>query len=199
MIPAKASYGSWKSPITSTLLTSAGIGFSELHFSSGGVYWVESRPDEAGRVAIVRCSSDGKITDAIPPAFNARTRVHEYGGGAYCVFGHTIFFSNFKDQRLYRQERNGEPQAITPEQTPPRSLRYADSRVTPDGEWIICVRERHEEGREASNELVSVPPNGSGEVRVIAGGYDFYSFPPAMTLTSPEPLGGTLTISLDAS
>ena len=177
MSPAKASYGSWKSPITSTLLTSAGIGFSELHLSSGELYWLESRPDEAGRVAIVRCSSDGKLTDAIPPAFNARTRAHEYGGGAYCVFGHTIFFSNFKDQRLYRQERNGEPQAITPEQTPPRSLRYADSRVSPDGKWIICVRERHEEGREASNEIVSVPPNGSGEVRVIAGGYDFYSFP----------------------
>ena len=92
MSPAKASYGSWKSPITSTLLTSAGIGFSELHFSSNELYWLESRPDEAGRVAIVRCSSDGKITDAIPPAFNARTRAHEYGGGAYCVFGHTIFF-----------------------------------------------------------------------------------------------------------
>src|SRR5438552_16427302 len=161
MIPAKASYGSWKSPITSTLLTSAGIGFSELHFSSGGVYWLESRPDEAGRVAIVRCSSDGKITDAIPLGFNARTRVHEYGGGAYCVFGHTIFFSNFKDQRLYRQEPNGEPQAITPEQTAPRSLRYADGRVTPDGKWIICAWERHGAQRWASKELVGFPANGS--------------------------------------
>src|SRR5207247_5800243 len=134
------------------LPTASAIGLSALQSSNAELYCLESRPAEAGRLAIVRSSSDGKITDAIPPALNARTRVHEYGGGAYCVHGHTIFFSNFKDQRLYRQERNGEPQAITPEQTPPRSLRYADGRVTPDGERIICVRERHEEGREASNE-----------------------------------------------
>src|SRR2546422_5750771 len=112
MSPAKASYGSWKSPITSTLLTSAGIGFSELHLSSGELYWLESRPDEAGRVAIVRCSSDGKITDAIPPAFNARTRAHEYGGGAHCVFRHTIFFSNFHDPRLYRPGTYRGPPAL---------------------------------------------------------------------------------------
>src|SRR2546425_10730041 len=105
MSPAKASYGSWKSPITSTLLTSAGIGFSELHLSSGELYWLESRPDEAGRVAIVRCSSDGKITDAIPPAFNARTRAHEYGGGAYFRVRPTVLLFNFKDQRLYRAGR----------------------------------------------------------------------------------------------
>src|SRR2546428_4757961 len=98
MSPAKASYGSWKSPITSTLLTSAGIGFSELHLSSGELYWLESRPDEAGRVAIVRCSSDGKITDAIPPAFNARTRAHEYGGGDYIFVSHTTFSSTFQDR-----------------------------------------------------------------------------------------------------
>src|SRR5438093_12901618 len=101
MSPAKASYGSWKSPITSTLLTSAGIGFSELHLSSGELYWLESRPDEAGRVAIVRCSSDGKIMDGIPPAFNARTRAHEYGAVADGEFGHTLFFPDFEAQRLH--------------------------------------------------------------------------------------------------
>src|SRR5437016_7514695 len=177
MSPANASYGSWKSPITSTLLTSAGIGFSELQFSNGELYWLESRPDEAGRVAIVRSSTNGKITDAIPAPFNARTRVHEYGGGAYCVHGHTIFFSNFKDQRLYRQEPNEQPQAITEQTAVAGSLRYADGRVTPDGNWIICVRERHEAGREAINEIISLPVNSTNGARVIVEGYDFYSFP----------------------
>src|SRR2546422_9892421 len=101
MSPATASYGSWKSPITSTLLTSAGIGFSELHFSDGELYWLESRPDEAGRVAIVRCSSEGEMTDAIPPTFNARTRVHEYGGRASLRPGPTIFFSDFQSKPRY--------------------------------------------------------------------------------------------------
>ena len=177
MSPTTAAYGSWKSPITSALLTSSGIGFSEVQFSGGQVYWLESRPDEAGRVAIVRCSADGKTSDAVPQTFSTRSRAHEYGGGAYFVHRDTIFFSNFKDQRLYRQEPNREPVAITPEPPRPASLRYADGRVTPDGKTIICVRERHEEGREAINEIVSMPADGSGSPRIILEGYDFYSFP----------------------
>jgi len=177
MSPTTAAYGSWKSPITSALLTSSGIGFSEVQFSDGQVYWLESRPDEAGRVAIVRCSADGKTSDAVPQTFSTRSRAHEYGGGAYFVHKDTIFFSNFKDQRLYRQEPNREPVAITPEPPRPASLRYADGRVTPDGKTITCVRERHEEGREAINEIVSMPADGSGSPRIILEGYDFYSFP----------------------
>jgi len=172
-----APFGSWKSPITSALLTSSGIGFSELHFSNGKLFWLESRPDEGGRVAIVRCRFPGVPSDVVPRLFNVRTRVHEYGGGAYCVSGNTIFFSNFKDQRLYRQDGRAKPCPITPEPPAPASLRYADGRVTKDGRLLICVRERHEESREATNEIVAVPVDGSGPARVILRGYDFYSFP----------------------
>jgi dipeptidyl aminopeptidase/acylaminoacyl peptidase len=172
-----APFGSWKSPITSALLTSSGIGFSELHFSNGNLYWLESRPDEAGRVVVVRSSLHGTPVDVTPQGFNARSREHEYGGGAYFAHGDTIFFSNFKDQRLYRQEPACSPLPITPEPQTPASLRYADSRVSPDGKTIICVRERHEEGREALNEIVAIAADGSGEPRIILSGYDFYSFP----------------------
>ena len=172
-----APFGSWKSPITSALLTSSGIGFSEVRFSNGQVYWLESRPDEGGRVVVVRCRPDGAPADLIPPGFNTRTRAHEYGGGAYFIHNNILFFSNFKDQRLYRQDGSGEPRAITPE--PPRlgSLRYADGRVTNDGRTIICVRERHEESREAINEIVAMPAEGVGDAVVLLEGYDFYSFP----------------------
>lgn len=172
-----APFGCWKSPITSSLLTSSGIGFSELQFSNGSLYWLESRPEESGRVAIVRCPKDGSPVEALPREFNARTRVHEYGGGAYFVHRDTVFFSHFKDQRLYRLDSNGPPQAITPEPPQPGCLRYADGRVTPDGRTIVCVRERHEPGHEAINELVALPSDGSAEPKVIAGAYDFYSFP----------------------
>jgi dipeptidyl aminopeptidase/acylaminoacyl peptidase len=172
-----APFGSWKSPISTALLTSSGIGFNELQFSNGNLYWLESRPDEAGRVAIVRCGFAQSSVDAIPQGFNARTRVHEYGGGAYFVHRDTVFFSNFKDQRLYRQDASGAPRAITPEPAVPASLRYADGRVTPDGRIIICVRERHEEGKEAINEIVAMPADGSGSIQTILSGYDFYSFP----------------------
>jgi dipeptidyl aminopeptidase/acylaminoacyl peptidase len=172
-----APFGSWKSPITSALLTSSGIGFSELQFAEENVYWLESRPDEAGRIAIVRCSPVGPPQDAVPADFNARTRAHEYGGGAYFLHGSVIFFSNFKDQRLYRQEKGGKPEPITPEPPQPGSLRYADGRVTPDGKTIVCVRERHVSGQEAINEIVALPADGSSEPQVILSGYDFYSFP----------------------
>jgi len=172
-----ALYGCWKGPITSGLLTSSGIGFSEFQFSNGNLYWLESRPDESGRVVVVRSSPAGAPVDLLPRDYNARTRVHEYGGGAYFLLNDTVFFSNFKDQRLYRIDPRVAPRAITPEPPQPGSLRYADGRVTPDGRTIICVRERHEGGREAINELVALPADGSDEPQIIAQGYDFYSFP----------------------
>src|SRR6185369_364448 len=104
-------------------------------------------------------------------------RAHEYGGGAYFVHRDTVFFSNFKDQRLYRHESARTPQPLTPEPPSPATLRYADGRATPDGRLIICVRERHEEGREAINEIVAMPADGSAAARVVQSGSDFYSFP----------------------
>src|SRR5262249_40438198 len=83
----------------------------------------------------------------------------------------------FKDQRLYREEPNGQPLAITPEPASPAGLRYTDGRVTPDGKIVICVRERHQEGSEAINELVAIAADGSGDAEIIVAGYDFYSFP----------------------
>jgi dipeptidyl aminopeptidase/acylaminoacyl peptidase len=172
-----ALYGCWKGPITGALLTSSGIGFSEFQFSNGNLYWLESRPDESGRVVVVRSSPAGAPVDLLPRDYNARTRVHEYGGGAYFLLNDTVFFSNFKDQRLYRIDPKVTPRAITPEPPQPGSLRYADGRITPDGRTIICVRERHEGGREAINELVALPADGSEEPQIIVHGYDFYSFP----------------------
>jgi len=172
-----AAFGSWKSPVSGALLTSSGITFGEPQFSDGTLYWLESRPDEGGRVAIVRCGLPGTPTDVVPKPFNVRTRVHEYGGGAYLVHGSTVFFSDFKDQQLHRQEPDGTPKPITPAPPKPAALRYADGRVTPDGKTIISVRERHEEGREAINEIVAFPADGSAPPRIILEGYDFYSFP----------------------
>ena len=172
----EAPFGCWKSPISSAVLTSGGIGFAEVHLSLGNVYWLESRPDEGGRVSIVRCSAGGSPIDLIPRTFNARSRVHEYGGGAYSVHNGSLFFSNFKDQRLYRMDSE-RPVPITPEPASPSALRYADGRVTPDGRIIISVRERHNEGHEPINEIVTIPTDGSALPSIILGGYDFYSFP----------------------
>ena len=178
-VPEKqiAAYGAWKSPITTETLVERTVGLGEVRVSDQDLYWLESRPTEAGRSVVVRRSADGATADVTPTGYNARTLVHEYGGGAYAVSGGTVFFANFEDQRLYRQAVGGRPTPISPEPSSPRALRYADFELSPDGSLLYCVRETHTDGEEARNEIVCLPTDGSSEPVVLAGGHDFVSFP----------------------
>jgi len=177
-VPIAAPYGSWPSPITTDLVASeGGVSFGYLDIDEHGVYWTESRPQESGRSALVFRPHDGEPVDVVPPDFNVRTRVHEYGGGAWFRHGSVVFCSSFDDSRLYRIEAPGSgPQPITPESPDPHAFRYADGRVFADGRLIVCVRETHGEG-EPQNELVVLPTDGSAEPQVIASGRDFYAAP----------------------
>ena len=174
--PQVAPYGSWRSPITAELVAESGIRLSEPFAEADAVYWLEMRPSEGGRYVVMRGDAFGSPIDVTPPGFDVRTKVHEYGGGSYVVHDGTVFFSNFVDQRMYRQELAGEPRPITPEPPSPASIRYADMRLTPDGRLIVCVRERHEPDG-VVNELVALPTDGSAEPWSLAGGRDFYAFP----------------------
>src|SRR5262245_13468157 len=171
-------YGSWKSPITSDLIVSGTIGLGQIAIDGEDIYWVETRPQEKGRYVVVKLSPsgqmDGRMVDFTPPSFNVRTRVHEYGGGGFTVSAGVIFFSNFVDQRLYRFDGAGGPQAITPE----IEMRYADGVIDRDRNRMICVREDHSApGREAVNSIVGIPLSGAGALVCLAGGADFYSSP----------------------
>ena len=150
-----------------TVARASGHRFATVSVDGPRTRWSESRPEEDGRVVVV----DSAAGDLTPAGSNARTRVHEYGGGAVWYHGDTVFYSEFSDSRLYR---DGAP--ITPEAPEPNSLRYADGIVTPDGATIVCVRERHEAG-EVINELVSLPSDGSEPPTVIQSGHDFYMAP----------------------
>ena len=107
-------HGSWKSPITSELIVSESVGLGQPTIDGDDIYWIEMRPSEGGRSAIVRREPSGATNDVIPPPFNARTRVHEYGGGDYVVSRGVVYFSNFADQRLYEQIS----ETTTPDYTP---------------------------------------------------------------------------------
>lgn len=169
-----ASYGSWKSPITSELYASAYIGVGEPFLDRDDIYWNELRPKEAGRYVIVRRTPDGKTTDVTPPSFNARTRVHEYGGGSYVLRNGTVYFSNFKDQRLYRQTQGSEPEPITPAV----DLRYADGVIDDRRNRLILVREDHTTSApQAVNTIVSLDLEKGGPGDVLVSGNDFYSNP----------------------
>src|SRR6185436_8813279 len=100
-----ALYGAWKSPITSDLIVKESIGLYQVRLEAPDTYWIELRPSEGGRQVIVRGTPDGQTTDLTPREMNARTRVHEYGGGEYLIHQGEVFFSNFADQQLYHQAR----------------------------------------------------------------------------------------------
>ncbi len=171
-------YGSWISPITSDLIASSGIGMGQVVIADDDIYWNEVRPMENGRNVIVQYSKDKSLTDLTPPGFNARTRVHEYGGLCYAVHNGVLYFSNFADQRLYRISPGELPEAITPAQ----DYRYADGVVDADRMVMYCVREDHTGEGEAVNTLVMLDLTAGGEKpfdagKVLISGNNFYSNP----------------------
>ncbi|MDY7007088.1 MAG: S9 family peptidase [Cyanobacteriota bacterium] len=168
-----APYGSWKSPITADLIVAGTIGLSSLAIDGEDVYWIEGRPSEGGRNVIVRNTPDGQTTDFTPLPFNVRTRVHEYGGGAFLVTDGTIYFSNFADQRLYRQTPDAVPQPLTPEE----NFRYADAVMDKQRDRLICVQEDRTKGGEAINRIVSINIKNEADIQILVEGNDFYASP----------------------
>jgi dipeptidyl aminopeptidase/acylaminoacyl peptidase len=149
------------------------IGLSQIRLDGDDLYWVEQRPSEGGRNVIVRRRPEGEIEDLTSAEFNARTRVHEYGGGAYAVSQGTVWFTNFKDQRLYRQEPGRAPEPITPA----KDIRHADLVVDPQRQCLYAVREDHTTGAsQAVSSIVGLDAR-NGEARSLAEGDDFYAAP----------------------
>jgi len=171
--PIVAPYGSWKSPITADVVAAGEVGLEQIRLDGGDIYWIERRSKEGGRKVIVRRSADGQLADATPVGFNARTRVHEYGGGDYVVSDGTIIFSNFVDQRLYLQRPGSEPKPLTPA----AELRYADGVIDRGRNLLFCVREDHSGHGEAINTLVSIDLGRENAVKIVVSENDFYSSP----------------------
>jgi dipeptidyl aminopeptidase/acylaminoacyl peptidase len=186
MVPPSLPHGAWPTPITSELVVRAAAVLGEVVVDGDDVWWSESRPAEGGRSVIVRRTADGTVADVLPAPWNARTRVHEYGGAAWTVAGGTLWFTEFSDQRLYRLEPGSDaPVAVTPEPAVPAGVRHADLQVLPDGQ-LLAVRETHPASGGAADvvdELVRVGPDGT---EVLVSGPDFVSDP------RPSPEGDAL-------
>ncbi|MFQ6027927.1 MAG: prolyl oligopeptidase family serine peptidase, partial [Dehalococcoidia bacterium] len=172
--PHAAPYGSWKSPITTDLIVAETTSLGQIVLEGADTYWAEARPSEGGRVVILKRAPDGETAEVNPRPYNARTRVHEYGGGAFLVADGVVYFANYDDQRLYRQDLGQDPQPITPE----GDRRYADGVMDRSRSRIICVREDHTDpGTEAVNALVGLDVNGGEPAEVLVSGNDFYAAP----------------------
>jgi len=170
-------FGSWSSPIGAKDLVVGAAGLSEVVVDGADVWFSESRPEEGGRVALMRWRA-GAIQEMTPADANVRTRVHEYGGGAWWVADGSLWYVDDSDQRLRRQDADGTVVLLTAEPDQPKAVRFADGRSTPDKAWFVCVRETHIAGsHEPVNDLVAVAGDGSGTIEVLAAGADFYSSP----------------------
>jgi hypothetical protein len=168
-----APYGSWASPFKIERLTDRVVFLTEPHAAGEIRYWLEGRPEESGRQVLVRREPDGTLTRMTPEGFNARTRVHEYGGAATLVSGDLVITSDFVTGRLSKVVAPGELVAFTPE----RQWRYADMIHDASRNRLIAIREDHEPAKveehgEWVNDLVAIDLE-TGDVRVIAEGCDF--------------------------
>ena len=136
-------YGTWTSPIPAELLVAGAARLGDLVAEGGRTWWSEGRPAEGGREQIVRRDPDGTVHEILPDGFGARTRVHEYGGGAWWVHDGTLFFTNWVDQRLYRLDPPGTgpsaPVPLTPEPPTPHAWRYADGRLRVGMDEVVCA------------------------------------------------------------
>ena len=199
-------YGAWPSPITAAQVAGSRIKIAFPSIIGSAVWWQEDQPEDGGRCTVLRRGADGVTTALLPAPWNARSRVHEYGGMSYLPVASEvavatlaaagladagpeppIVFANFSDQRLYLAGQavaggTGHPVPLTPN---PANLthesRYADFVLSPDSREVWCVRELHSAGR-VTRAIVAVPLDGSaatdpGAVRVLTAGFDFFAFP----------------------
>jgi dipeptidyl aminopeptidase/acylaminoacyl peptidase len=184
-------YGTWPSPLAIEDLVAGPAAVGEVRVDADDVWWSESRPDEGGRIALVRRRVDGTTTDVLDAPWSARTGLYEYGGGAWCVESGVVVFASWDDQRLHRlvaDDPAATPQPLTPEPSSPRGLRYGDVVALNHG-WVIAVREAHpgsggvpDGAPEPRHEIVAVPTDGSAvddpsRIRVLVTGDDFVASP----------------------
>lgn len=168
-----AAFGSWKSPITSNLIVSKTIGIGSIAVNNDDIYWLEKRPQEKGRNVIIGYFQSGGIKNITPSPLSVRSKIHEYGGGAYVVEQDTIYFSNYGDGRIYQQVVNKQPYPLTNK----LQQRYADIIVDQSRNRLICVCEDHSlPNVEAKNSIVTINLT-TGKIETLVEGNDFFSSP----------------------
>lgn len=170
-------YGNWRSPISAKALTAGAASIEDARPGTDATYWSESRPDEGGRSVIMRARG-GHSAEITPAGANVRSTVHEYGGGSWQIHNDTVYYVEYKDQRVRAIDPQGNVTVLTPVPEVERGLRFADFVVSDDGNWVIAVCERHSQAQsEPNNSLVAIATNGSLTLVTLTQGHDFYACP----------------------
>jgi len=178
-----APYGTWDSPVTTDLVAGKTVGLSSLQVDQGSLYWLEARPNENGRSALVRRGPDGRIEDLTPAPLNVASRVHEYGGGAYHVANGRVVFSDKVTGAVWLIDGDAPARQITAVE----GCRYADFAFDPTRGRVLAVREDHrlQPGKVAAEPRAAIvalditgrmpPDENAGQV--LVDGHDFLAAP----------------------
>ncbi|MCB1476213.1 MAG: S9 family peptidase [Rhodobiaceae bacterium] len=165
----KTAFGLWPSPLSAADCAAGSSRLGDMCLWRGRAVWVEGRPSEGGRGAVVQDTPDGP-QDLLPAPYSARSRVHEYGGGALFSSGGRLFFVNADDDDIYEIADGGVSRI-----TNAPDFRFADGTLDEAANVIIAVAERAGAGHHPENLLVAI--DASGAVTPIAQGADFYAAP----------------------
>lgn len=165
------SYGSWQSPISAEMVGQGTLSFSEVTLQNGIVYWLEGRPAEQGRVALMSWDSRKGEQELLPKDYSVRSRVHEYGGGALLIGQHSIYFVNASDQQIYSLTKDT---LVIKKISSQPDTRFADGCIDPITGSLFFVMEEHKET--VNNSIVTIDPT-TGNWEPVAHGNDFYAAP----------------------
>lgn len=174
-----ATCGSWASPLSAEDVTGSTVGLGGVSVDGDTLYWLESRPTEKGRTAIVRRGPDGATEDVTPEPVNVASRVHEYGGRAYAVDKGRIVYSEKSDGSVWLVDGDKPARKVAGVE----GCRYADFQFLPDSDEVVCVREDHRNRKPTDPEAAIVrldlnaadPDTNDGAVLVKGG--DFLAHP----------------------
>lgn len=169
-----APFGTWTSPVTPEVLMQGSLGLAAPRAVDGDLYWMESRPAEAGRTTVMRRRANGEIDECVPAPFNVRTRVHEYGGICYAVGDGHVWFSHFADGRIHvaALDDADAPRPLTADD----GLRWADFCLDLPRRRLVAVGEEDVPGEQPRNFLAAVSLD-DGAVTELASGHDFFAGP----------------------
>lgn len=167
-------YGSWPSPIAPEDLAAASPRFDGARFVGDEIWWAQSVPEEKGRMAVLRRDAAGAVRSILPAPWNARSSVHEYGGGAWTATDEgVLIFVHKDDQRVRALSPGGAPRALTPEEP---GTRYGGLAPAGPGA-VLAVREREGEGAVPERAIVRIEVAGAPGVTELAAGSDFVAQP----------------------
>lgn len=167
-------YGTWRSPLTGDFVAGRSQRMGELQWDGDRLYWLETRPAEMGRQVILCSTAGASPIEVLPSPWSARSTVHEYGGGSYCIWSDRVFFVNAANQQIYELNLAiNTIQAIT--HTP--NCRYADLQFDAQHQRLLAICEDHGSGGQPQNHLVAIYLGNPDDVRVLESAWDFVSSP----------------------